>query len=45
MDYENILTALKDGNVPASGAKSLCMGREREVEEFERLLKKVDEDE
>ena len=45
MDYEDILTALKDGNVPSSGAKSLCMGREKEVEEFERLLEKVDKDE
>lgn len=45
MDYENILTALKDGNVPASGAKTLCMGREKEVEEFNRLLDKVDTDE
>ena len=45
MDYENILISLKSGNVPQSGAISLCMGREMEVEEFKELLNKVDEDE
>ena len=44
-NYEDILIALKNGNVPANGARSVCMGREKEVEEFERVLDKVDEDE
>ena len=34
MDYEDILIALKSGNVPASGTRALCMGREKEVEEL-----------
>ena len=45
MDYEDILIALKSGNVPKNGTRELCMGREKEVEEFERLLNKVDKDE
>ena len=45
MDYEDILIALKSGNVPANGTRALCMGREKEVEEFERLLDKVDKEE
>ena len=45
MDYEDILTALKSGNVPASGTREFCMGRDKEIEEFERLLDKVDKDE
>ena len=45
MDYEDILIALKSGNVPKNGTKELCMGREKEVAEFERLLDKVDKDE
>ena len=45
MDYEDILIALKSGNVPNNGTKELCMGREKEVAEFERLLDKVDKDE
>ena len=31
MDYENILMALKNGNVPESGVKELCIGREKQV--------------
>lgn len=42
MDYENILMALKNGNVPESGVKKLCIGREKQVNEFEKLLDKVD---
>lgn len=42
MDYENILMALKNGNVPESGVKELCIGREKQVNEFEKLLDKVD---
>ena len=45
MDYEDILTALKNGNVPPSGTSEFCIGREKEIEEFERLLDKVDNDE
>lgn len=43
MDYEDIIMALKNGNVPASGAAEICIGRENEIEEFRYLLKKVDE--
>lgn len=43
MDYENVLMALKNGNVPESGVKDLCIGRERQIEEFENLLNKVDD--
>ena len=45
MDYEDILIALKSGNVPANGARDICMGRDKEIAEFERLLDKVDRDE
>jgi len=41
MDYENILTALKNGNVPSSGALEICMGRDDEIEEFEKLLENI----
>lgn len=34
--------ALKNGNVPESGVKELCIGREKQVNEFEKLLDKVD---
>lgn len=43
MDYEDIIMALKNGNVPATGASEICIGRENEVEEFKYLLKKIDE--
>ena len=42
MDYEDILIALKSGNVPSGGTMDFCMGRDKEIEEFERLLHKVD---
>ena len=42
MDYEDILTALKSGNVPSSGTREFCMGRDKEIQEFERLLDKID---
>ncbi|MDR2624049.1 MAG: ATP-binding protein [Methanobrevibacter sp.] len=41
MDYENILTALKNGNVPSDGALEICMGRDDEIKEFEQILDKV----
>ena len=43
MDYEDIITALKNGNVPANGASEICIGRENEIEEFRYLLKKINE--
>ena len=43
MDYEDIIMALKNGNVPAKGASEICIGRENEIEEFRYLLKKVNE--
>ncbi|BDZ68748.1 hypothetical protein GCM10025860_21960 [Methanobacterium ferruginis] len=43
MDYEDIIMALKNGNVPATGASEICIGRENEVNEFKYLLKKIDE--
>ena len=45
MDYEDILIALKSGNVPSSGTREFCLGRDKEIEEFERLLEKVDSEE
>lgn len=45
MDNEDILIALKSGNVPPEGTRQFCMGRDKEIEEFERLLEKVDRDE
>lgn len=33
--------ALKNGNVPEKGVKNLCIGREKEIDEFEKLLDKV----
>ena len=44
MENEDILMALKNGNVPSKGAKKLCVGRDVEIEEFQRLLKKVDDE-
>jgi len=43
MDYEDIIMALKNGNVPANGASEVCIGRENEINEFKYLLKKIDE--
>lgn len=44
MENEDILMALKNGNVPSKGAKKLCVGRDVEIEEFQRLLNKVDDE-
>ena len=44
MENEDILMALKNGNVPSKGAKNLCIGRDAEIDEFERLLEKVDDE-
>ena len=44
MEYENILMALKNGNVPSKGTRDICMGRDNEIAEFERLLDIIEED-
>lgn len=44
MENEDILIALKNGNVPSKGVRNLCIGRDNEINEFERLLEKVDDD-
>lgn len=44
MENEDILMALKNGNVPSKGVKNLCIGRDNEIDEFERLLEKVDDE-
>lgn len=38
VDYEEIIMAFKNGNVPSEGVKSLCFGRDLELKEFEYLL-------
>lgn len=43
MDYEDLIMALKNGSVPPSGADEIRIGREKEIEEFRYLLKKVKE--
>ncbi len=40
-EYRNILNAIRSGNVPAHGASSICMGRDKEIEEFTRILDDV----
>ncbi|MDR2830719.1 MAG: ATP-binding protein [Methanobrevibacter sp.] len=42
MDYEDILTALKSGNVPSEGASKFCIGRDKEIDEFKSLLERVE---
>ena len=44
MNYEDIIMALKSGNVPAKGATEICIGRENEIEEFKYLLNKINND-
>lgn len=44
MENEDILMALKNGNVPSKGARKLCIGRDDEISEFQRLLEKVDDE-
>ena len=44
MGKEDILMALKNGNVPSKGVRNLCVGRDNEIAEFERLLEKVDDE-
>lgn len=42
-NYEEIIMALKNGNVPPSGVKSVCLGRDAEMAEFQYLLEQVKE--
>ena len=42
MNYEYILSALKNGIVPESGTRDFCLGRDNEIAEFERLLSEID---
>ena len=42
-NYENIIEAFRNGNVPASGVKSVCLGRKSEIEEFQYLLEQIDQ--
>ncbi len=43
MDNEEIIMALKNGNVPSKGAENICIGRENEINEFKYLFQKIDE--
>jgi BREX system ATP-binding protein BrxC/D len=43
MDYEDIIMALKNGNVPSKGTVEISIGRDREIEEFRNLLMKINE--
>lgn len=40
-DYEDIIHALKEGNVPPKGTSEICVGRELEIEEMKRLFEKI----
>lgn len=44
MENEDILMALKNGTVPSKGVRKLCIGRDNEINEFEKLLEKVDDE-
>ena len=44
MGNEDILMALKNGNVPSKGVMNFVIGRDEEIAEFKRLLKKVDDE-
>ena len=41
MDAERIIDALKNGNVPPEGVGEICVGREREIGEFDKILEKL----
>lgn len=41
MNAESIINALKNGNVPPEGVGEICVGRERELEEFDKIFSKV----
>ncbi|GAA5819225.1 MAG: DUF2791 family P-loop domain-containing protein [Methanobrevibacter sp. CfCl-M3] len=42
MDYEDILMALKNGNIPPKGTLDLAMGRDKEIQEFEKILSQIE---
>lgn len=42
-NYEEIIMALKNGNVPPAGVRSVCLGRDAEMAEFQYLLEQVKE--
>jgi thiaminase len=41
MNYEDIIQALKEGNVPSNGTSEICVGRDLEVKEIKRLFDKI----
>jgi hypothetical protein len=41
MNRKNILTALKNGNIPKNNAKELCIGRDKEIQEFEDMFEEI----
>lgn len=41
MDYEDIIQALKEGNVPPKGTSKICVGRDLEIKEIKRLFEKI----
>ncbi|MDR3290735.1 MAG: ATP-binding protein [Methanobrevibacter sp.] len=43
MEYEDIIVALKSGNVPAEGVLDICIGRDNELNEFNNLLDKIEQ--
>jgi hypothetical protein len=42
LDYEDIIQALKEGNVPPKGTSQICVGRELEIQEIKRLFEKIE---
>ncbi|MGB9937856.1 MAG: BREX system ATP-binding domain-containing protein [Methanobacterium sp.] len=40
-DYEDIIHALREGNVPPKGTSEICVGRELEIEEMKHLFEKI----
>ncbi|MDR1820702.1 MAG: ATP-binding protein [Methanobrevibacter sp.] len=42
MDYEDILMALKNGNIPPKGTLDLAMERDKEIQEFEKILSQIE---
>lgn len=43
MSAEEIITALKNGNVPSKNVRDISIGREQETEEYKSLLDKIEE--
>jgi len=40
-DYEDIIHALREGNVPPKGTSEICVGRDLEIEEMKHLFEKI----